>query len=307
MNKVEKVALRDAFGKAITQIAEENKDIIALTADLEGSTRLKSFNKKYPERFYQIGVAEQNLIGISAGLAMAGFIPFACSFATFITGRAWELIRVCIAANKLPVKIVGSHAGLSHPSDGFTAQATEDLALMQSLPNISVVYPADARQIENLLPQIYAYPGPVYLRMTREPTAVFTKSNENIKIGKAQVLKKGARATVVSSGPILKQVLDAAENIRGLEIINLHTIKPFDKETVLNSLQKTQKLITIEDHQKIGGVASAVAANINIPHQKLNIGINGKFGKTARSYLQLIREYKLDSESLRKGINKFLQ
>lgn len=307
MNKIEKVALRDAFGKAITQLAEEKKDIIALTADLKGSTRLSAFNKKYPERFYQIGVAEQNLIGISAGLAMVGFIPFACSFATFITGRAWELIRVCISANNLPVKIVGSHAGLSHPSDGFTAQATEDLALMQTLPNMTVIYPADARQMEKLLPQIYRYPGPVYLRMTREPTAVFTDENVNTQIGKAQIIKKGQRATVISSGPILKQVLDAAENKRGLEIINLHTIKPFDKDTVFKSLQKTQKLITIEDHQIIGGIASAVAANIDIPHQKLNIGINNKFGKTARSYLQLLREYKLDRDSLKETIKKFLQ
>lgn len=307
MNQSKKLAMRDAFSEAMVELGEKYQNVIALTADLESSTRLENFHKHFPDRFYQVGVAEQNLIGISAGMAMMGFVPFACSFAAFLTGRAWEFIRICIAANNLPVKLVGSHAGFSHQADGFTAQATEDLALMQVLPKMTVVYPADANQIKKAVYEVYKYAAPVYLRITREPTPVFTKQKDEFKIGKAQVLKKGNKATVISSGPLLAEVLKTAEEIKGLEVINLHTLKPFDKKTISKSLQKTKKLITVEDHQTIGGVASAVAANIDFPHQRLNIGIKNKFGKTAQSYLQLLREYSLDSESLSKQINNFLK
>ncbi len=309
----EKRSLRDAFGESLVEVAKKKEKILALTADLESSTRLDLFHKTFPDRFFQVGVAEQNLIGISAGLAMQGLIPFVCSFATFVTGRAWEQIRICIAANNLPVKIVGSHAGLSHPSDGFTAQATEDLALMQVLPNMKVVYPADYNQAKMLVEKITDSNSPVYLRITREPTEVFISKKNIFNLGKAQILKEGSMATVISAGPLLAEVLKAAEQLEKLkvklEIINLHTIKPLDGKTIIKSLNKTKKLIIIEDHQLLGGLASAVfnsLKNLGFMYKCISLGINDRFGQTASSYQGLLKEYSLDSDSLIKTIKDFI-
>jgi len=309
----EKRALRDAFGEALVEVAKKEKKVIALTADLETSTRLELFHQTFPERFFQVGVAEQNLIGISAGLAMQGFIPFACSFATFITGRAWEQIKICVAANNLPVKIVGSHAGLSHPSDGFTAQATEDLALMQVLPNIKVVYPADFNQTKILIEKITNCNTPIYLRITREPTEVFIKRNSSFTIGEAQILKEGSTATIVSAGPLLAEILKAAAALEKfkikLEVINLHTIKPLDEKTIIRSLSKTKKLIVVEDHQLFGGLASSIFSslkNLNFMYKCMSLGINDQFGATAGTYIELLKKFSLDSNSLIKKIKNFV-
>jgi transketolase len=305
-----KVSLRDSFGKALAELGKEKKDLVGLTADLESSTRLSAFHQSFPDRFYQLGVAEQNLIGVSAGLAMRGFIPFACSFATFLTGRAWEQIRVCLCLNKLNVKLVGSHAGLSHPSDGVTAQGTEDIGLMQGLPQMQVVYPADAKQMQSTIAGIYNQPGPVYLRMTREPTPIISGLPKSFIFGKAQLVKNGKDLTFVSSGPILNQVLEAAKRLQqegiNCEIINLPTIKPLDIETIKQSVERTNNLVVVEDHQTKTGIGSAIINQL--PKQNFNylsVGIKDAFTTTARNYQQLLTAYQLDGESIFKKVLSF--
>jgi transketolase len=296
-----KKSLRDSFGQAIVKLAEQKKDLVAVTADLTSSTRLTEFKNSYPMRFFQMGVAEQNMIGISAGLALAGFVPFSTSFAVFCPGRCLDQIRVQVCLNNLNVKLVGSHAGLSHPKDGPTAQATEDIAVMRSLPNMTVIYPADFNQMQKAVAKIYDHPGPVYLRMTREPSAVFIKQNSDFEINKAQVLIPGNQLTIISAGPLLEYVLQAAsllekQNI-SCEVINLHTIKPIDKKTLIKSVKKTKLVLTVEDHQIMGGLGSAAAEVLsqNYPVKMKMLGLDNCFGKTARNYDQLIRFFKLSA------------
>lgn len=231
---LEKKPMRFGFGEAILALARKHKEIVVLCADLISSLGLTEFQKVYPKRFFQTGVAEQNMIGLAAGLAITGKIPFTASFGTFCPGRCLDQIRIQVCLNKLNIKIVASHVGLSHQADGATVQATEDIAIMRSLPGMSVVFPADYNQMLEVVKAIFYYNGPVYLRMTREPTPVFINKKASFKFGKAQILKAGNDITIVSAGPLLYEVLLAAnaaakENI-SCEVINLHTIKPIDKK-----------------------------------------------------------------------------
>lgn len=308
--ETESKSLREAFGKAIVKLGKKYKNIVVLTADLASSTKVNEFAQKFPQRFFQVGVAEQNLIGIGAGLAITNKIPFCCSFATFLTGRAWEQIRVCAAINNFSIKLVGSHAGLSHSADGTTAQGTEDIAIMRSLPNMSVVYPADFNQMLSAVKAVYQHPGPVYLRMTREPTPVFIKKQTRFKFGQAQILKKGKDVTVVGAGPLLYEALLAIEKAKNksidCELVNLHTIKPIDSRTIINSLRKTGCLVTVEDHQIQAGLGSAAAEAVvkNYPVPMEMVGLNNKFGRTARNYQRLLKEYGLTSPFILQAIKK---
>ena len=310
--ETESKSLRDAFGEATLELGKEYRDIVVLTADLTSSTKVEEFKQKFPQRFFQVGVAEQNLVGIGAGLAMTRKIPFCCSFASFLTGRAWEQIRNCLAINNLAVKLVGSHAGLSHPSDGVTAQGTEDIAIMRSLPNMAVVYPADFNQMLEAVKAVYQYPAPVYLRMTREPTPVFIKKKASFEFGRAQILKEGKDVTVIGAGPLLYEALLAIKKAKNkgtdCELINLHTIKPIDKQTIINSVRKTGCLVTVEDHQVQAGVGSAIAEVVvkNYPVPVEMIGLDNEFGRTARSYQTLLREYNLTSFFILQAIKKAL-
>lgn len=303
----ERKSLRDAFGESIVKLGEQSENIVILSADLTKSIKLEGFKNRFTNRFFQVGVAEQNMVAIAAGLAKIGKIPFCCSFATFLTGRAWEQIRVLISANNLPVKLIGSHAGLSHPHDGFTAQATEDIALMRVLPNMVVIYPADANQMDKASLAIYKHQGPVYLRMLREPTAVFIKNSSEFIIGKAQVLKSGKDITIISAGALLGEVISAAKETNlDCEIINMHTIKPIDSETIIQSTKKTNCVLTIEDHQIEGGLGSAVAEVLIefLPVKVFRLGLDNQFGRTARSYQELLQYYHLDKKSLVKKIKE---
>lgn len=310
--KAVKKAIRDGFGQAILKLGEEYREVVALSADLISSTRLTDFRKKFPDRFFQIGVAEQNMVGIAAGLAMAGKVPFSASFATFCPGRCLDQIRVQVCLNKLNVKLVGSHAGLSHQADGPTAQATEDIAVMRSLPNMSLVYPADFNQMLKAVEAVFKYSGPVYLRMTREPSPVFIEKQAEFKIGQAQILKSGKDVTIISAGPLLYQALLASKQCqdKGIDcqVINLHTLKPIDKETIISSVKNTGCLVTLEDHQVQAGLGSAVAEVVvkNHPVPMEMLGLDNQFGKTARDYQKLISQYGLTSSFVVRAIGKVL-
>ena len=305
----EKKALRDAFGEAIVKLGERDERVVVLTGDLESSTRLTEFKKRWPERFFQLGVAEQNMVGVAAGLALAGKVPFVCSFATFLS-RAWEQIRVTVCLNRLGVKLVGSHAGLSHPQDGATAQATEDVALMRSLPGIAVVVPADAREMGEAVAAVAEREGPVYLRMTREPTPIFTDGG--FEIGKAKVLREGEAVSLIGAGPILAEVLKAAEILekRGVEaeVVGVGTIKPLDEEAVVRSARKTGRVVTVEDHQVFGGVGGAVAEVLGrrCPVAMKMIGLKDEFGTTAREYGRLLARFGLDGEGIARAVEEWM-
>ena len=254
-------------------------------------------------------MAEQNLVGIATGLAMTGKIPFAASFASFCPGRCLDQIRMQICLNKLKVVIVGSHAGLSHPKDGVSVQATEDIAIMRSMPHMVVVVPADYNQTIAAVQAIYACKQAVYIRIAREPTAVFSKKSI-FKIGQAQLLKTGGNLTLISAGPLLAEVLQAAQKAESFgiscEVINLSTIKPIDSKTIIRSAKKTKAILTIEDHQQQGGLGSAVAEVIvkNYSVKMQIMGLNNEFGRTSKDYQSLIKYYHLDSDSILSEIKK---
>lgn len=308
----EKKSIRNGFGQSILALAKKHKDIVALSADLISSTRLTDFKQKFPQRFFQMGVAEQNMIGTAAGLAISGWIPFACSFAAFCPGRCLDQIRVQVCINNLDVKLVGSHAGLSHQLDGVTAQGTEDIAMMRSLPKMTVVYPADFNQMLLAVKAVYQHSGPTYLRMTREPTHVFIKKQAGFKFGQAQILKEGKDVTIISAGPLLYEALLAIEKAKDkgidCELINLHTIKPIDSKTIINSVRKTGCLVTVEDHQIQAGVGSAAAEVLvkNCPAPMEMIGLDNEFGRTSRNYHLLLKEYGLTSFFILQAIKKVL-
>lgn len=302
---------RQAFGDAVNDIASANKDLVVLSADLSSSLKLEEFKINYPDRFIQCGIAEQNMAGIATGLALTNKTPFITSFACFIPSRNWDQIRVSIAQQCANVKIVGSHSGFSHASDGRSAQAFEDVALTRVLPNISVVQPIDYNQTIKAVKQIANTEGPFYLRLHREKLPNITTKNTPFEIGKANILVYGEDITVISSGPIATNVLRAVNDLKAkykinCELIDLSTIKPLDKETILESVKKTKKVVTVEEHQIAGGMGSAVAEFLSYeyPVKILRLGVNDEFGMTGE-YQELLDFYKLSSHNLEEQIYTF--
>lgn len=303
---------RDGFGEAIVELAEQNEHVVALTADLTESLRLTKFAQIFPGRFIQVGIAEQNMIGVAAGLALQGKIPFAASFAAFSPGRTWEQIRDAVCYSDLPVIVVGGHAGLNVGEDGYTQQGLEDIALVRVLPNMTVVSPVDFNEAKKAVFALANLRKPAYLRLTREKSLNLTQITDNFEIGKANILQLGTDLTVIGSGPILAEAYKAAQQLKdqySIEIINLHTIKPVDTTTITESLKKTQAFITIEEHQLIGGVGAAVTQAlaqdqvtsqlISLPHKFL--GLNDSFGESGTA-LELWKKHGLDSDSIKQTI-----
>ena len=299
-------SMRDAFGEAMLELGRINPKVLTLTADLEPSVRLNGFKEAFPDRYFNVGVAEANMIGVAAGLALEGFIPFCASFAVFVPGRCFDQIRVAVCQNKANVKLVGSHAGLSNPGDGATAQSIEDLALMRVLPEMSVVCPADARETKKAVLAIAKSSGPVYLRLSRAETEIVTKEEDHFEIGKATVLRKGRKVTIIACGTMVEAALRAGEEVDG-EVINLSTIKPLDKETIFQSVKKTGKVITVEEHSIYGGMGSAVAEFLSqeYPAPIKIMGIADVFGQSARSYEDLLEKYGLTAENIIKNFQLF--
>lgn len=308
---VQKHATREGFGLGILAAAKANKDVVAVTADLGGSTKLSDFKKQFPSRFVQVGVAEQDLVTVASGLAHLGKTPFATSFAVFSPGRNWEQIRTTVCYNDRPVKIVGSHAGIGVGEDGATHQMLEDIALMRVLPNMDVVVPCDAIQAKKATLALAKTKRPGYLRLTRQKSPLITTQKTPFVLGKAQVFRQGEDATVIACGPQVYDAMVAAERLQAAgikaEVINLHTIKPLDVKAIVQSAKKTRLVVAVEDHQVNGGMGGAVAeALAEHRHTRMvRMGIKDTFGQSGKDR-DLYKQYRLTPEDIVSVVRKAL-
>lgn len=305
-DKVAQSPTRAGFGDGLLELGEKNDQVVALCADLTESTRIQPFAEKYPNRFFQIGVAEQNLVTVASGLAAVGKIPFASSYAAFMPGRCWEQIRTTICYNDRHVKLVGSHAGLLTGPDGATHQMLEDIALMRALPNMTVIVPCDSHQARKATLAAAEIDSPVYIRLARDKTAEITTAKTPFELGKAQVLRTGKQVTIIACGPVVYEALSAGEKLDA-EVINVHTIKPLDKETIIKSAKKTGRVVTVEEHQINGGLGGAVAEVLgeNHPVPMKRIGMLDKFGESGGP-MELIKHFGLDSEGILTKVKEFM-
>lgn len=298
-----KIATRESFGKALVELGKENKDVIVLTADLAGATKTSLFEKEFPDRFINVGIAEQNLIGISAGLATTGKIPFASTFAMFAAGRAYDQIRNSVAYPKLNVKICGTHAGVTVGEDGATHQMIEDLSLMRSIPNMTVLCPSDDTQTKWAIKEMAKFDGPVYIRLARVATPIIYDENQKFEIGKMVQIGDGTDATIFATGVEVAETLKAKEELEkeniNIRVVDVHTIKPIDREMIVKCAKETKKIITIEDHSIIGGLGTAICEVLSeeYPTKVIRMGMNDKFGKSGKAE-QLLKYFKLDSQAI---------
>ncbi|WP_088227154.1 transketolase C-terminal domain-containing protein [Desulfosporosinus sp. FKB] len=306
-----KVATRDAYGKALLILGKENPNVVVLDADLSKSTKTAEFGKNYPERFFNMGIAEGNLLGTAAGLAAAGKVPFASSFAIFATGRAFEQIRNSIAYPKLNVKIAATHAGISVGEDGGSHQAIEDVAIMRALPNMVVLVPADGEETRQMVLAAAEYEGPVYIRMGRLEVPVLFGEDYHFEIGKAKVLKEGTDVAIMANGLMVAAALEAAELLAGegisVSVVNVSSVKPLDEETILRVAKETRAVVTAEEHNIIGGLGSAIAEILGekLPTPMVRVGLKDSFGESGRPY-ELLEKYGLGKEGLVKAVREAL-
>ncbi|MEP7167241.1 MAG: transketolase family protein [Candidatus Woesebacteria bacterium] len=304
-------ATRDGFGEGIVEAARADERVVVLTADLKDSLKLTAFAKEFPTRFIECGVAEQNMMGIAAGLAHSGKIPFVCSYAVFSPGRNWDQLRVSVCYSQANVKIIGGHTGLSVGADGATHQGLEDIAITRVLPNLTVVVPADSGESKKATLAIAQYSGPCYVRLTREKSPSIVTTESIFTIGKANVLRQGSDVTIIGCGPLLAEVLKAArvlekEGIHA-EVVNNHTIKPLDSETILTSVKKTKRVVTIEDHQIMGGMGSSVCELLSqeYPVPVHRMGMQDSFGESGTPQ-ELYTKYGLTSEAIAQRVKDIL-
>ncbi len=302
-------ATRDGFGKGIVK-AGKNKKVVVLDADLAESTRSIKFKEKYPERFFDMGIAEMDMIGTACGLAGAGKIPFACSFAVFSTGRAYGAMRLA-AISELNVKIVGSHAGIGTGEDGATHQSIDDISLTRTLPGMTVIQPCDSLEAEKATLALVKHKGIAYLRLTRSKLPIITKEKGKFVIGKGNIMRDGNDVTIVATGALVHVALEAAEELKkkriSARVINIHTIKPIDKEMILKAAKETKAIVTAEDHSIYGGLGSAVAEVLceNYPIKMQRIGIKDRFGESGSS-VELYEKYGLNAANIVKIAKKLL-
>ena len=302
---------RSGFGDGLTELGKSNKNVVALCADLIGSLKMDDFKKNHPERFFQIGIAEANMIGIAAGMTIGGKIPFTGTFANFSTGRVYDQIRQSIAYSDKNVKICASHAGLTFGEDGATHQILEDIGLMKMLPGMTVINTCDYNQTKAATIAIASYNGPVYLRFGRPKVANFTPENQIFEIGKALKLQEGKDVTIVATGHLVWEALQAAEtlNEQGIsaEVINIHTIKPLDDEAILNSVSKTRCIVTAEEHNFLGGLGESVARVLatNNPTPQEFVATQDTFGESGTPE-QLMEKYGLNANAICKAVLKVI-
>ena len=304
MSDVKKIATRDSYGNALAELGAEHKDLVVLDADLAAATKTGVFKKAFPERHIDCGIAECNMMGVAAGLATAGKIPFASSFAMFAAGRAFEQVRNSIGYPHLNVKIGATHAGISVGEDGASHQCNEDIALMRVIPGMTIICPADDVEAKAAVKAAIEYEGPVYLRFGRLAVPVFNDPDTyKFEIGKGITLKEGKDVTIIATGLEVNESLEAAKMLEAdgisAEVINIHTIKPLDTELVCASAKKTGKVVTVEEHSVIGGLGGAVAEALaeNQPTKMLRIGVNDTFGESGPAK-DLIAKYGLDAKSI---------
>jgi transketolase len=309
MNKLE--ATREAYGRTLVELGKANPNIVVLDADLSVSTKTSLFGKEFPERFFDMGVAEQDMIAVAAGLSTTGKIVFASTFAVFATGRAWEQVRVSVAYPRLNVKIVATHGGITTGEDGVTHQATEDLAIMRVLPNMTVVVPADSVETEKTIRAVAAMHGPAYVRLSRPKTPVINDKGYDFKVGKGVTLAEGKDLTIISCGIMVSQALEAKDvlNSEGISarVINMHTLKPLDKELIVAAARETGAIVTAEEHTVIGGLGSAVAEVLveNSPTPMLRVGSRDMFAESGKPK-ELLEKYGMTTQEILKAARAVL-
>ena len=312
MSEVKKIATRASYGAALVELGKEHEDLVVLDADLAAATQTGMFKKEFPERHIDCGIAECNMMGIAAGLATTGKVPFASTFAMFAAGRAYEQLRNSVAYPKLNVKVGATHGGISVGEDGATHQCCEDFALMRAIPGMVVMSPSDDIEAKAMVKAAYEYVGPVYMRFGRLAVPVINdEANYKFEIGKGITLKEGKDVTIIATGLEVNESLEAAKLLEAdgisAEVINIHTIKPLDKELVVASAKKTGKVVTVEEHSVIGGLGGAVAEALSeeAPTKMLRIGMMDKFGQSGPAKA-LIEYYGLDGKSIYEKVKAFL-
>jgi len=307
VNLDKKIATRQSYGEKLAELGKKNTNIVVLDADLSTATKTEIFAKEFPNRFFEMGIAEQNMLGTAAGLATCGKIPYASTFAVFAAGRAYDQIRNSICYPNLNVKICATHAGITVGEDGATHQMIEDISLMRTLPNMTVISTSDDIQTKWAVEEISKIEGPVYLRLCRMSTPVIYENQDKFEIGKAVQIGEGTDATIFATGVTVSEAIKAAEQLKNeginIRVVDVHTIKPIDKDMIIKCAGETKRLISVEDHNIIGGLGSAIAEVLteNYPCKLERMGINDSFGKSGKAE-ELMKYFKIDSEAI---IEKF--
>jgi len=303
---------RSGFGKALHELGSENENVVALCADLTGSLKMNAFENDFPNRFFNVGIAEANMMGVAAGLSINGKIPFTGTFANFSTGRVYDQIRQSIAYSHKNVKICASHAGITLGEDGATHQILEDIGMMRMLPGMTVVVPCDFNQTYLATKAIAKIDGPVYLRFGRPKVPNFTSLDDTFEIGKAQIIESGSDVTIIACGHLVWKAIEAALELKSegisCEIINMHTIKPFDAKTLIKSIDKTGCVVSAEEHQKNGGLGDCVAQVLveqkYVPQEY--VAVDDSFGESGKP-MQLMEKYKIDNKAIVSAVKKVIQ
>ena len=299
---MEMKSTREAFGEALVELGRENNKVVVLSGDLEDSTRCEYFKKEFPERFFNLGIAEQDLVGTAVGLTFEGWIPFVCSFASFLVPSAYSVLRLSVCYNNKNVKLIGSHGGLTVGPDGATAQSLEDFAITRVLPNIRVICPVDALETKKAVRQIAALSGPVYMRLARIPFPVITQDAQPFEIGKANILRRGKDVSIIACGLMVSEALKAAQMLSRekieAEVINMHTLKPLDEETIFQSARSAGAIVTAEEHQMYGGLGSAVAEVLGKRHPVPleMVAVRDTFGESGEPEELLIKHHLKDTD-----------
>ena len=312
MSEVKKIATREGYGKTLVELGAEMPNLVVLDADLAGATKTAMFRKAYPDRHINCGIAEGNMMSIAAGLAAAGMVPFASSFAMFAAGRAFEQVRNSIGYPHLNVKIGATHGGISVGEDGASHQCLEDIALMRTIPGMVVMCPADDTEAKMAVRAAAKYDGPVYIRFGRAPVPVVFGDDYKFEIGKGSVIREGKDVSIVANGLCVASAIEAAQMLAkdgiDAEIVNICTVKPLDEDLVVKTASKTGKVVTAEEHNIIGGLGSAVAECLaeKCPTRMYRIGVRDRFGESASAAV-LLHEYMLDGEGLYKQIKAFVE
>lgn len=313
MSEVKKIATRESYGNALVELGKNHKDLVVLDADLAGATKTGTFQKSFPERFYDCGIAEANMMGIAAGLSTTGLVPFASTFAMFAAGRAFEQIRNSIGYPHLNVKIGATHAGISVGEDGATHQCNEDIALMRTIPGMTIINPSDDVEAKAAVKAAYELNGPVYLRFGRLAVPVMNNhENYQFEIGKGITIKEGKDVAIIATGLCVSTALEAADllDAEGIhaKVINIHTIKPIDKELIIAAAKETGKVVTVEEHSVIGGLGGAVCEILseNAPVPVKRIGIHDVFGESGPA-IKLLEKYRLDGKSICRSVKAFIK
>lgn len=312
MNQKIKIATRQSYGEALLELGKENKEIVVLDADLSTATKTNLFAKKFPERFFDIGIAEQDMMGIAAGFATCNKIPYSSTFAVFAAGRAYDQIRNSICYPNLNVKICATHSGITVGEDGATHQMLEDISMMRTLPNMTVICPSDDVETKWAVKEIAKIEGPVYLRLSRFATPVIYQEKQNFTIGKGVQIGEGRDATIIATGDVVCEAIKAKEELEEqgifIRVIDMHTIKPIDKEIIITCARETKRIITIEDHNIIGGLGSSVCEVLaeEEPCRVIRMGVKDCFGKSGKAE-ELLEYFKLTAKDMIENVQYLLK